>query len=294
MSLATLQPRVYQMFERLLSQGKVSHAYLFSGDFASFEMAQLLAQTFFCQEKVADFACGHCRTCKAIAEGDFPDVKLVEPIGQLIKTEQIRDLLADFSRSGLEGSQQVFIIRDSDKMHINAANSLLKMIEEPTAQVRIFLLTSDESKILATIKSRCQIVHFPPNRAYLAQVLEEAGLLKTQAKVLAQLAKDPADAKMLANNSKLLDLLKASQRFINQWKIASPTFYLEVARLCHQATDKKEQEQVLQLLTILLGQEEKSLALADKLDQLHQARVMWQANVSLQNALDYLAIRKTK
>ena len=88
--------------------------------------------------------CGHCRPCRLIAQGDFSDVKLVEPQGQIIKTDTIRQLTREFSQSSFEGQAQVFIIRDADKMHVNAANSLLKFIEEPQSQIYIFLLTADD------------------------------------------------------------------------------------------------------------------------------------------------------
>ena len=54
----------------------------------------------------------------------------------------------------------MFIIRDADKMHVNAANSLLKFIEEPQSQIYIFLLTADDSRMLPTIKSRAQLFLF--------------------------------------------------------------------------------------------------------------------------------------
>ena len=80
----------------------------------------------------------------------------------------------------------MFIIRDADKMHVNAANSLLKFIEEPQSQIYIFLLTADDSRILPTIKSRVQLFYFPKNKAYLEDLLQREGLLLTQAKVLSR------------------------------------------------------------------------------------------------------------
>ena len=148
MGLEKLQPKIFQEFQRILQSGKLSHAYLFSGDFASFEMAVLLAQSRFCDSPIDALPCGQCRSCRLIAENDFSDVKVIEPEGQMIKTATIRDLLREFSSSGFEGQSQVFIIRDADKMHTNAANSLLKFIEEPQSDTYMILLTQDESRIL--------------------------------------------------------------------------------------------------------------------------------------------------
>ena len=62
-------------------------------------------------------------------------------------------------------------------MHINAANSLLKFIEEPQSQIYIFLLTADDSRMLPTIKSRAQLFYFPKNRAYLEELLQKVRLV---------------------------------------------------------------------------------------------------------------------
>lgn len=128
---------------------------------------------------------------------------MVEPQGQIIKTDIIRQLTREFSQSSFEGHAQVFIIRDADKMHVNAANSLLKFIEEPQSQIYIFLLTADDSRIFAYDKSRAQL-YFPKNKAYLEDLLQREGLLLTQAKVLADFAKDETQALSLSKDKRFL------------------------------------------------------------------------------------------
>ena len=146
MKLAESQSKLFEEFSQIIRENRLSHAYLFSGDFGSLDMAIWLAQSRFCVTPENSLPCGHCRPCRLIAQGDFSDVKLVEPQGQIIKTDTIRQLTREFSQSSFEGQAQVFIIRDADKMHVNAANSLLKFIEEPQSQIYIFLLTADEKK----------------------------------------------------------------------------------------------------------------------------------------------------
>ncbi len=80
-------------------------------------------------------------------------------------------------------------------MHANAANSLLKVIEEPQSAIHIFLLTNQEEAVLPTIKSRTQIIGFPKNIPAMERMLEEEGLLKTQANLLAQLVSSQEEAK---------------------------------------------------------------------------------------------------
>ena len=208
----------------------------------------------------------------------------------MIKTATIRDLLREFSSSGFEGQSQVFIIRDADKMHTNAANSLLKFIEEPQSDTYMILLTQDESRILPTIKSRTQIFYFPKNRAYLIQQLEQEGLLKSQAEILADLSKDPTQAKEFAQNNKLLDLLKACERFTAILFDSKNLAYLEVSRLTQLASEKSEQEWVFQLLTFFLSKNYDKRETLSYLEAIYQAKKMWFSNVSFQNALEYMVI----
>ena len=138
MKLAESQSKLFEEFSQIIRENRLSHAYLFSGDFGSFDMAIWLAQSRFCLTPEDGLPCGHCRPCRLIAQGEFSDVKLVEPQGQLIKTDTIRQLTREFSQSSFEGQAQVFIIRDADKMHINAANSLLKLLRSPRVRFTFF------------------------------------------------------------------------------------------------------------------------------------------------------------
>ena len=139
MDLKRTQPKLLEKFNTILQSDRMSHAYLFSGNFASLDMALYLAQSQFCEKRQSGLPCQKCRACRLIANGEFSDVKIIEPQGQLIKTETIKELTKDFSRSGFEGKSQVFIIKDCEKMHVNAANSLLKFIEEPQSSSNVIL-----------------------------------------------------------------------------------------------------------------------------------------------------------
>ncbi|MFX3970878.1 DNA polymerase III subunit delta', partial [Streptococcus suis] len=75
--------------------------------------------------------------------------------------------------SGFESNKQVFIIRDPEKMHANAANSMLKVIEEPQSAIHILVLTNQEEAVLPTIKSRTQSLGFPKHIPAMERMLEE-------------------------------------------------------------------------------------------------------------------------
>lgn len=286
MNLAQLQPKLYETFTQILKADRMSHAYLFSGDFGSFDLALWLAKSRFCEHLLDGLPCQNCRACRLIENQEFSDVKVIEPQGQLIKTDTIRELTRDFSRSGFEGEAQVFIIKDAEKMHSNAANSLLKFIEEPQSQSYMILLTDDESKVLPTIKSRCQLFHFPKNQGYLENLLLQESLLKNQATLLSQVARNEAEALAFSQNNKILDLEQTLGKFVNYLEKDKNRAYLEVARLAVLASDKDLQEVSFRLLTVILSQRQNP----DWLSRCYQARHMCQANVSFQNVLEYFVI----
>lgn len=290
MKLAESQSKLFEEFSQIIRENRLSHAYLFSGDFGSLDMAIWLAQSRFCVTPENSLPCGHCRPCRLIAQGDFSDVKLVEPQGQIIKTDTIRQLTREFSQSSFEGQAQVFIIRDADKMHVNAANSLLKFIEEPQSQIYIFLLTADDSRMLPTIKSRSQLFYFPKNRAYLEELLQKEGLLLTQAKVLADFAKDDVQALDLAKDNRILDLINTVERFTQSLLSNQDQLYLDVAKLAVQCSEKSEQEMVWAFLTYQLGKDIQNPQARRWLDLVYEARKMWLANVSFQNAMEYMVL----
>ena len=290
--LRACQPLQFERFVHILDQGQLNHAYLFSGNFGSLEMALFLSKSLFCSEKNGIFPCEKCRNCKLIEQEEFPDVTIIKPLNQVIKTERIRELVGQFSQSGIENQRQVFIIEQAEKMHVNAANSLLKVIEEPQSEIYIFFLTDDEEQMLPTIRSRTQIFQFKKQVSTLMSQLEEAGLVKNKAKLLAQFSQSQAEADKLVHQAGFWTLVDESERLFS-WLLASKKeSYLQVAKLTSLADDKEKQDQVLRILEVVAGQEVLNVSARNILKNLVQTRKMWRANVSFQNALEYLVLQK--
>ena len=290
--LKDCQPQQYERFVRILEQNQLNHAYLFSGYFGSMEMALFLSKSLFCTEKQGVLPCESCRNCKLINQEEFPDVTIIRPINQIIKTERIRELVGQFSQSGIENQRQVFIIEQAEKMHVNAANSLLKVIEEPQSEVYIFFLTNDEDKILPTIRSRTQIFQFKKQEANLIIQLEKLGLVKKKARLLAQFSQSQIEAEKLLNQATFWTLVEESERLFSDILSRKRESYLQVAKLASLADDKEKQDQVLRILEVLTGQEILQTGAQRILENLVEARKMWKANVSFQNVMDYLVLQK--
>ena len=289
--LRACQPQQFEYFLRILEQKQLNHAYLFSGYFGSLEMALFLSKSLFCTEKHGVLPCESCRNCKLIEQEEFPDVTIIRPLNQIIKTERIRELVGQFSQSGIENQRQVFIIEQAEKMHVNAANSLLKVIEEPQSEIYIFFLTNDQEQMLPTIRSRTQIFQFKKQVETLMNQLEQAGLVKNKARLLAEFSQSPSEAEKLTNQASFWNLVEESERFYSWLESEKKESYLQVAKLASLADDKEKQDQVFRILEVLAGQEIQKNAARTILQNLLEARRMWKANVSFQNALEFLVLQ---
>ncbi|KXT76979.1 DNA polymerase III subunit delta' [Streptococcus sp. DD12] len=281
------QPERYQEFTHILANHRLSHAYLFSGSFGAKAMAQALAQSLFCEVSRDAWPCGQCRSCRLIAAREFSDVKWIAPEGQTIKTQTIREMTREFSQSGYEGEAQVFIIQEAEKMHVNAANSLLKFIEEPQSASYVFFLTTEQDRILPTIRSRVQSFHFSKNRPLIQAYFEQAGHLPSKAKLLTEVLSSEEQMARFVTDKHLLDLVQAVERFVKQ--LEQPLAFIEADRLASKANDKEEQAFIFQVLV-------QSLRLLQPQSALHwtqkafKAQAMWQSHVSFQNALEYMVM----
>lgn len=211
------QPQLAAHFLHLVTTGRLSHAYLFSGlpGCGKQAVAQLVAMRLFCSDVTADgYPCGVCAECQRILAGDNPDVVMVQPEGQRIKIDQVRYIKDEFSKSAVEGASKVFIIEGAETLTSNAANGLLKFIEEPVANRTIFLLTTNKSMMLPTILSRTQIVEFPALSATaFSETLRQAGISENQIPLLSDLTNSMAVSEMLMTD----DWLVKCQHEVSRW-----------------------------------------------------------------------------
>lgn len=157
------QEAAKQLLQSGLRQNRISHAYIFSGPPGSGqkEMAMAFVQALFCT-KGGDDACGECLECRKVLHGNHPDLHQIAPDGATIKIDQIRDLQRIFSYRSESGNPKAYIIDHADKMTVQAANSLLKFLEEPPSPAVALLLSDNGRALLPTIQSRAQLVPFLP------------------------------------------------------------------------------------------------------------------------------------
>lgn len=146
---------------RARQQDRLPHALLINAPAGTGKrlFARHLASALLCEQTDASGQiCGHCPACGWLKAGTHPDLVELGPEeeGKAIKVDQIRAFCADLAMSSHGGRYKVAIIHPADAMNVNAANSLLKTLEEPTDNTLLILLTACSGRLPATIRSRCQ------------------------------------------------------------------------------------------------------------------------------------------
>jgi DNA polymerase-3 subunit delta' len=188
--------RIKKILRLALEKDRVPNSLIFSGPkgVGKGRLAVILAQALNCERETAD-ACGECPTCLRIARHKLPDVWEVEPDGQSIKLEQMLQVRQAAYLRPLAARRRVFIINEAEKLTEDAANSLLKILEEPPLFSHLILVTSNPHLILPTIKSRCRILSFGPiGKEEIAKVLVGQGQPEERAKVIALLVNGNLEA----------------------------------------------------------------------------------------------------
>ena len=98
-------------------------------------------------------ACGTCLSCRKSDDGNHPDLQIIRPSGAWIKIDQIRELQKRIIYRPLEGVRKIYILTEAERMNLEAANCLLKTLEEPPADSVLILLTTNLDALLPTIRS---------------------------------------------------------------------------------------------------------------------------------------------
>jgi DNA polymerase-3 subunit delta' len=156
---------IKQWIARVVKKERSAHAYILEGRQGAGKRATALffAQTLFClSNDERGYPCGTCTECVRIQHRNHPDIHWIETDGASIKIEQIRHLQKEFAYRGVESQRKMYIIQHAERMTVQAANSLLKFIEEPHSGTVALLLTEQKHRLLPTIRSRCQEIKLPP------------------------------------------------------------------------------------------------------------------------------------
>jgi DNA polymerase-3 subunit delta' len=224
------------MLRHAVAAQRPAHAYLLSGPrhVGKALLALRLAQTLNC-EQAGDAPCDDCRSCRRIAKGNYPDVRIASLAtqGATLKAEEaarqrdvrietVRTWLVDINLRPYEGRRRVFILDDVERLSEGAANAMLKVLEEPPPYATIILIAHTAGDVMATIVSRCQAIKLRPvARDAIAPWLMTQGVSESDAVTYAAWSEGlPGLAHQYAHNpeaagqlqAQLDELLSLSQR----------------------------------------------------------------------------------
>ncbi|GAF70907.1 unnamed protein product [marine sediment metagenome] len=244
--------RVKKILRKALQKNKVPNSMLFCGPegVGKKNMALVLAKAMNCKRKKDD-ACEACSSCTAINAGNFPDVIKISPEKDVIKIDQMRILRKLAYLKPMMGRKRIFIVVEAEKMREEAANSLLKILEEPPLFSYILLVTHNPFIIIPTIKSRCQILDFSPvSREDIGKILVEKGYEEEKVRIISLLVR--------GNLKQALDLEweeiqakrdQAWDLFLSLLKKENIARFLRNYAFSYRVPVKEDWEQILEILS---------------------------------------------
>lgn len=243
------QEKAIHILQCAIQNQHLAHAYLFTGPDGVGKKKTALALAQYLNCEAADAAtfssCGRCPSCIQAMAGSHPDLMMLEPDGASIKIEQIRNLLNKVSLRNYESAYKVVIINDAHLMTEQAANCLLKTLEEPTDHTIFILVTAQAQNLPVTILSRCQQIQFnllPPTLIHqLLQRLHPER--QTQIGLVTALAQGSiATAEALLANE---ELAAARQDFYQQLHQLSTLRPAQIIGWCEQWDKNKKMVKAL-------------------------------------------------
>lgn len=251
------QPLAVRLLSRAAESGRVAHAYLFHGPEGVGKRlaARILAEILLGSAAGIDPHAIRDR----IEQGTHPDVTRVVPEGKVIRIDQIRKLTEVMYRLPVEGQRRIAIIEEADRLSLEAANALLKLLEEPPESACLILTTARPSALLPTIISRTQPVPFQSlPLSLVVQVLIEQGVPAERAEAAAAISGGSIGrALVLASESHLLDVRR---ELLKQLQNVGAMDDLE--RLQWAERLEKEKDQLPLVLELMLSLFRDALVLA--------------------------------
>ena len=204
MSFSTLigNDRIKRLLRRAVTEERIGQSLLMAGPrgVGKYQFAVALAQALNCEKVKMGEACGDCVPCRKIARTEHADVRTIlresqdpsfkkDPRSQFIKIDQVREMSQQAQFRPYEGRRRVFIIDDAEWLRHEAANSLLKTLEEPPETSLVILITPKPFSLLDTIRSRCLMLSFAPlNAAEIEQHLRKIGKSSDEVRLRSRLA----------------------------------------------------------------------------------------------------------
>ena len=158
--VSVVKKNYIQYINNVVQQKKVSHAYLIEMNDDSVDFCYIMdfIKMILCDCSYEEVSQLDSNIVRLIDQNNYPDIKVIEPDGNVIKKEQLIQLQKDFDNKSLLNNKKIYIIKNAEKLNQSSANTMLKFLEEPEKDIIGFLVTNNRYNVLETIQSRCQIL----------------------------------------------------------------------------------------------------------------------------------------
>lgn len=275
--------RIKRLLKRAVAEGRIAQGLIMSGPngVGKRQFALSLAQAVNCLSLKEGDACGNCSACRKISENNHIDVETFSPDGQFIKIAQMRDLTEKAQFRPYDGRRRVYIIDQAERLNPQAANSILKVLEEPPETTLLILVTSRPYSLLETIRSRCQMLSFSPLATNEMESYLKANYKRPaeETRMLARLARGSIGRALEIDLGVYRDERRAMLEIIESLAVTRDTIKLmQAAEHLARKLEKPEFEKHLDTLMVLfedlfhlkLGEAASSLTNADIADRLER------------------------
>ncbi len=240
-----------RLLQQAIAVGKTPHAWLFHGPegIGKGMVARVFAQALLCGGE-GDRPCGLCFSCRQLDAGTHPDLLWVKAEGAAVKIEQIRSLQREASLAAYDGGYRVCILEDAEKMTVQAANSLLKILEEPDGHLIFVLIASSRHSLLETIISRCRgLTFYPLPYDRLTGELVRRGISEAKAQTAARLSSGRMGLAFSLVEPEGLELRNQAARLLEQLREKKEIWDTAAA---WEKLDRKEVVSLLDFMSSLL------------------------------------------
>ena len=245
------QPILYQILLQSFQNQKIPHAFLLVGKNVSLP-AHFIAKSLICEDDI--LACDQCNECRRIDEHNYGDFIYYNGQDETIKKPQIEYIQDQFSKSALEGKAKIYLMENIENSTSEAMNSLLKMLEEPTAGIYAIFTCQNLNRVLPTIQSRCQVIQLlPSSQKMLREELKKADIAQDDVNILAELFTSYDECKEYIESESFEKLKEEVYHFIDDLYFHRDNLIINVqTHLLKEFSDKKNIQFFLNMLVLAL------------------------------------------
>lgn len=154
-----MEVNVLENLVKYYHENKISHAYLIETNNLEKCYLDLLEviKRIFCQNEY-NKECNKCNICNLVNQNYLPSLVVISPVGMNIKKEQIVELKKKFSTVPIYTKENIYVIKNAEKLNGASANTMLKFLEEPEQNILGFFITNNANNVISTIRSRCEVI----------------------------------------------------------------------------------------------------------------------------------------